>query len=155
MTKAGYQAATGAQVALAATTAKTVLGVKAGAAFGVDLNTILAAFDGIVAGNEGVLIELCYATWATNAPGTNSTSVTPAQGYGIRIAHGVTAARAWTAEPTALTVLEEWRVHPQAGVIYPLPLGQTYDCAVSEGFALRMTADDAVNARSTFKWERL
>lgn len=156
MAKAGYSVITTADVALVATTAKTVLGVKAGAAFGVDLIAIELAFDGVTATDKGVLAELCYNTWATNAPGTNSTSRTPAQLYGRVLAHGVTAASAWTAEPTALTVLEEFRLSPIGGqdIIY-LPLGQSYDCAFGEGFSLRLTAPtSAVNARATFKWER-
>lgn len=156
MAKAGYSAPTGAAVALSAATAKSVLGVKSGSAFGVDLKKIRVSFDGVTSTAVPVLVELCYATFATNAPGTNSTSVTPAQVYGRTIAHGVTAARNWTSEPTVLTVLDEWLLTPNGGLaVYDIPLGDTPDCAVSEGFAVRLTAPATVNARATLWWERL
>jgi hypothetical protein len=75
---------------------------------------------------------------------------------GRTLAHGVTAASNWTTEPTAITVLEEHRLTPMGGTefIY-LPLDQSYDCALGEGFAIRLTAPtSAVNARATMKWER-
>lgn len=156
MAKAGYSAATGAAVALSAATAKSVLGVKSGAAFGVDLKKLRVSFDGVTASAVPVLVELCYATFATNAPGTNSTSVTPAQVYGRVIAHGVTAARTWTAEPTVLTVLDEWLLTPNGGLaLYDIPLGDTPDSAVAEGFTVRLTAPATVNARATLWWERI
>lgn len=156
MAKAGYSAATGAAVALSAATAKSVLGVKSGAAFGVDLKKIRVSFDGVTASAVPVLVELCYATFATNAPGTNSTSVTPAQVYGRVIAHGVTAARTWTTEPTVLTVLDEWLLTPNGGLaLYDIPLGDTPDSAVAEGFTVRLTAPATVNARATLWWERI
>jgi hypothetical protein len=154
--KAGYSVVTTADVALVATVAKTVLGVKSGAAFGVDVNAIALAFDGVTATDKPVLVEVCYCTFATNPPGTASTSRTPAQLYGRTLAHGVTAASNWTTEPTAITVLEEHRLTPMGGTefIY-LPLDQSYDCALGEGFAIRLTAPtSAVNARATMKWER-
>lgn len=154
MAKTGYKAVTGADVALVAATAKTILGVKAGAAFAVDLIQFGIGFDGVAAGNEPVLVELVYSTWATNAPGTASTSVTPVQEYGRVIAHGVTAAKAWTTEPTVLTVLDEFLVHPQSGWREFQPFGQGWDCAPSEGLALRCTAPNAVNCRASIRWER-
>lgn len=155
MAKTGYSVPTGGAVALTAATAKTILGVKSGSAFGVDLKKFSVSFDGVTATAVPVLIEVCYCTWATNAPGTNSTSVTPTQTYGRVIAHGVTAAKTWTTEPTALTVLREFLLTPAGGtVMYDWPLGDTWDCALSEGFALRCTAPAAVNVRATLDWER-
>src|SRR5687768_9151857 len=87
MAKAGYSIVTGAAVALSAATAKSVLGVRGNAAFGIDLKKFSVAFDGTSATATPVLVEICYATFATNAPGTNSTSVTPTQNYGRTIAH--------------------------------------------------------------------
>jgi hypothetical protein len=156
MASTGYSVITTANVSLVATTAKTILGIKSGAAFGCDLYAVSLGFDGVTATDKAVLVEVCYCTWATNAPGTNSTTRTPAQMYGRVIAHGVTAASAWSAEPTALTPLEEFTISPIGGTaIQNLPLGQTYDCAVGEGFAIRLTAPtSAVNVRATMKWER-
>lgn len=155
MAKAGYSATTGAAVPLAVATAKTILGVRAHANFGLDLKKFRVAFDGTTGTAVPVLVELCYATFAANPPGTASTSVTPAQVYGRTIAVGATAARNWTTEPTALTVLDEWLLTPAGGLaVYDIPLGDTPDSAVSEGFALRLTAPAVVNARGAMWFER-
>lgn len=153
--KAGYSVVTTAAVALVGAAPKTILGVKSAADFGIDLKKYRVAFDGVTASAIPVLMELCYCTWATNGPGTNSTSRTPAQLYGRVIAHGVTAASAWTAEPTVLTVIEEHLITPAGGLeIYDFPLGDTPDSAVSEGFALRLTAPATVSARAGLVFER-
>lgn len=154
MARAEYRTITGADVALTAATAKTVLGVKAGSSFAVVLRRIGIYFDGVTAGNEPVTVELCYATFATNAPGTNSTTVTPAQTGGRVLTHGFTAARTWTSEPTVLTVLDEMLIHPQMGFKEWEPPGSEYDSALGEGFAIRCTAPQAVNVRASILHER-
>lgn len=154
MAKAGYSIITTADIALSAATAKSVLGIRGNAAFGVDLIGIRFGFDGVSGSAEPVTIDLCYATFATNAPGTNSTSRTPAQLYGRVLTHGFTGGSNWTAEPTVLTVIDSWLWHPQSGIIYDVPLGTSYDSAFSEGFVLRMTAPAAVNVNAGFKFER-
>jgi hypothetical protein len=155
MAKAGYSIVTGGAVALSAATAKSVLGVKSHANFGLDLKKFKVSFDGVTASAVPVLVELCYATFATNSPGTASTSVTPAQIYGRTIAVGATAAKTWTTEPTVLTVIQEWLLTPNGGVVaYDFPLGDTPDSAVSEGFVIRCNAPAAVNVRAALEFER-
>jgi hypothetical protein len=153
MSKAGYSASTGAAVALAAATAKTVLNVIAPASFGVDLTKIRLAFDGVSATAVPVLVELCYSTQAAN--GTGSTSATVNQIYGRTILAGFTAFYGYATEPTALTVIDSYLVSPYSGtVIYDYPLGTTPDTAVSNGLCLRLTAPAAVNVRATMYFER-
>lgn len=155
MAKAGYKASTEGAVALSAATAKSVLGFTAPAQFGCDLKKLRLAFDGVTASAVPALVELCYATFATNPPGTNSTTVTVRQGYGRAITPGFTAAKTWTTEPTVLTVLDEWYLTPCGGLaIYDFPLGDTLDSDVSNGFVLRVNAPAAVNCRGTFWFER-
>jgi hypothetical protein len=155
MAKCGYSVPTGGTVALAAATTKTVLGVKGHANFGLDLKKARIGFDGVTASAVVVTVELCYCTFATNSPGTASTSITPAQGYGRVTAAGFTAAKNWTAEPTAITVLDEITLDPNKGLlVYDFPLGDTPDSAVAEGFVYRCTAPAAVNLRGTFWVER-
>lgn len=149
-----YNVPTGGAVALAAAAAKTILGVKAHANSGLLLKQGSVFFDGVTAAAVPVLVELCYCTWATNGPGTASTSVTPVQVNGRVLTAGFTAGKAWTTEPTALTVLEEKLIHPQAGEEYQIPLGDEYDCALAEGFAIRLTAPAIVNARGFLKVQR-
>ncbi len=153
--KCGYSLNTTAAVALAAATAKTVLGVKSGATFGVDLRGFTVGFDGVTASAVPVLVELCYATWATNSPGTNSTSRTVVQTSGRVTASGITGASAWTAEPTVLTVLREQLLTPNGGLlVVEFALDKSWDSALAEGFAIRCTAPAIVNVRASMDFER-
>ncbi len=155
MAKAGYTTSTEAAVALVAATAKSILGVTGPAQFGVDLKKLRIGFDGVTASAVPVLVELCYATFATNPPGTSSTATTVDQVYGRAITAGFTAAKNWTAEPTVLTAIDEWTLTPNGGlVIYDFPLGDTPDSAVSQGFVIRCNAPAAVNVRGSLWFER-
>lgn len=153
--KVGYATSTESAVALAAATAKSILGIRGNAAFGVDLLGFRVGFDGVTASAVPVLVELCYATFATNPPGTNSTSATVDTLYGRQVTHGFTAAKNWSAEPTVLTPLDEWLLTPNGGlVIKDIPRDRTPDSAFSEGFVLRCTAPAIVNVRGSFQFER-
>lgn len=150
-----YTAPTGGAVALSAATAKTILGWKAHANSGLLLVGYEVAFDGVSASAVPVLVEICYCTWATNSPGTSSTSITPTQKLGRVLAVGATAAKNWSVEPTALTVIDEKLLTPNGGlVIYDHPLGTEPDCALAEGFAIRCNAPATVNVRATLKVSR-
>jgi hypothetical protein len=144
-----YSCVTGGAVALAAATAKSVLGVKAHANSGLLLKEASICFDGVTASAVPVLIELMYSTWATNGTmGTNNTSVTPVQVSGRVLTAGFTAGKTWTSEPTVITTIKELLVHPQAGIVYQIPLGDEPDCALGEGFVIRCTAPAIVNVRA-------
>lgn len=150
MADTGYSHVTEGAVALTAATAKSVLGVKAGSAVGLSLTFYKLGFDGVTASAVPVNVELCYCTYATNAPGTNSTGTTERQDYGRVITPDWTGGRNWTTEPTTITVNEETLLGAFMGsVIYDFPLGKEPDCALSEGFVIRLTAPAAVNVRAT------
>jgi hypothetical protein len=150
-----YGVAAGADVALVAATAKSVLGIRAGATFGLDLAMWSIAFDASGASaptNEPILVELCRCTFATNStPGTNNTTETPEQLMGRVMAHGMTAMSAWTAEPTVLTVLDEFLIHGQQGVKEFSGLGQEFDTDLNHGFVLRVTSPAVVNCRPALR----
>jgi hypothetical protein len=155
MAKAGYGCSTEAAVALT-TVAKTVLGVNGTANFGVDLKGFTISYDGTSATAVPILVEIMYATFATNAPGTASTTVTVDQRYGRTITAGFTAARNWTTEPTVLTGYAEFYLTPNGGHIgYDWPLSETPDSAVSNGYVIRCTPPAAVNVRAALKFERV
>ena len=158
MAAAGYSITTEGAVALSAATAKSILGAKAHANSGLHVKSFEVAFDGVTSSAVPVLVELCYSTWASNSPGTNSTSVTVRQHYGRVLTAGFTGAKTWTAgnEPTTLTVLKEFLMAPDKGLImYQFPLGQEPDCALAEGFAIRVTAPAVVNVRASMVLERI
>lgn len=156
MSAVGYSIVTGGAVALSAATAKSILGAKAHANSGLQLKRFNIGFDGVTASAVPVLIEVCYCTFGANAPGTNSTSVTPAQKYGRVLTAGFTAGKTWTTEPTTITVLEEYLLSPNGGqYILQYPLGLEPDTALGEGLLLRCTAPAIVNVRASMDFERI
>lgn len=153
--KVGYSTSTEGAIALVGATAKSILGVNGNAAFGVDWIGYRVGFDGVTAANVPVLVELCYCTFATNPPGTNSTASTIDTVYGRVVASGFTAAKNWTAEPTVITPFDEYLLTPNGGlVIKDFPRDRTPDSAFSQGFVIRLTAPVAVNVRGTMFFER-
>ena len=151
-----YTLSTGAAVALSAATAKTVLCVLTPAQFGADLLGYEISFDGVTATNAPVLVEICTSTAATNStPGTNNTTGTVNQVAGRSITAGFTGFYASTSEPTVLTPVYRYTITPNGGtIVYDFPADRSPDCAVSAGFALRLTAPATVNANATFKFGR-
>lgn len=151
MAKAGY-VATGGVSALAAGVPKTILSVLAPAQFGVDLRGFELSLDGATSTAVPVFWELCSLDGTT--AGT-STAGTVRQEYGRTITAGFTTGSNFTAEPTVLTALYADYVPAFNGlVIRDFPFNGGPDSAVSQGFALRLTAPAAVNARATLRFER-
>lgn len=152
MAKAGYVTTTTAAVALSAATAKTILSVLAPAQFGVDLRGFEISLDGATSTATPVLWELCALDGTT--AGTSS-AATVRQEYGRTITAGFTSGSNFTVEPTVLTALYSDYVPAFNGlVIRDFPFNGGPDSAVSQGFALRLTAPAAVNARATLRFER-
>jgi hypothetical protein len=152
-----YKGVTGGAVALSAATAKSVLGARAHANSGLLLSKFSVGFDGVTASAVPVLVELCYATFATNGTaGTNNTTVTAAQQTGRVLTAGFTMMKNWTSEPTVLTVQEEFLLTPNGGlVVYDVPLGKEPDTALNEGFVIRCTAPATVNVRASIEVSRI
>jgi len=130
----------GGATSCAQNTTKTVLGVKSHANSGLLLLGFTIGFDGVTAADKVIEVDICYSTWATNSPGTNSTSISTILQQGGRVlTAGFTAGYTWTAEPTALSVLWPLYIDPNKGeFIYDYPLGDEPDCALAEGFAIRV-----------------
>lgn len=148
---ARYSVETTADVALTAATAKTVLNVIAGANALVRLIEFGVSFDGVSSTAEPATIELCSSTQAT--AGT-STSQTPIQTGGPTRTVQATGARNYTAEPTVLTVLKRWLVHPQAGIVMQFPLGREPEqVTTADGLCLRVTAPATLNCQGYLEFE--
>ena len=149
-----YEAHTEADVGF--TTVESVFGVKADAGHAIDLLALSFSLDGVTAADSPVLVELCTATFATNAPGTNSTAVTVHNTSGPRITETFAAAREWTAAPTVLVSVIALEFDPYKMIVKEsFPLGEGYDFPVAEGFVVRMTAAAAVNTRVHARWARV
>lgn len=146
-----YACNTEADVALTAATKKTVVGAKAHANSGLQLLGFSISFADTNATETPALVEVSYATWATNGPGTNSTSGTPVQINGRVITAGFTHGYNWTTQPTVITslVFPTFVLTPNGGTfMYNFPLGCEPDSAVSEGFAISVTAPSATTCRA-------
>jgi hypothetical protein len=152
MPRAEYQFNNQAAAAsIAASTTKTIVGAKAHANSGLLLLGYTIGFDGVTASDKPFEIDICYCTWATNSPGTNSTTATSVQVNGRVLTAGFTAGYNWTAEPTALTVIEQMYWDTNKGqLIYDVPLGDEWDCALAEGFAIRVISPSGVTTVNCF-----
>ncbi len=138
-----YVCTTEGSVALTTATLKYVCGVKAHANSGLMLLGYDVTLDGATSSAVPALVELVYTTWATNSPGTNSTSTTPRQTLGRVLTAGFTSAAAWSSAPTGgLTPVAPDIFIPQFNGTYSFrfPLGTEPDSALAEGFVLRVTA---------------
>jgi hypothetical protein len=156
MASPGYRVLSGS-VALSAATARTAAMVIAGTTQDPTLTLVKVSFDGVTAAASPVLVEYVFSTQAT--AGTSS-AFTPLQ---VRTwparASGVTAAIAYTAEPTVLTVVDAFWLDPYKGTYaeaYPLgrePQGVVTASTSGKGIGVRLTAPAAVNARVLLEFE--
>lgn len=148
--KAGYNTGTLAAVALAASTAKTVLAVIAPAQFGVDLIGYTVGLDGVTASATPGVLEI--VSFTTDGTGTGATVN---QNYGRAITAGFTSKYNYTVEPTTATVLYRTSLTPNGGtIVYEFPRDRTPDCAVSNLIGLRLTYPAIVNVNATLTFER-
>lgn len=144
--------ATTVDIALTAATAKTVLSVIGVANQIIRITEFGLSFDGTSATNEPVTVELCQMTEATS--GTN-TDQTPVQIYGETRTVQADSKKNYTAEPTVLTPVKVWLVHPQTGIEMQFPLGREpmYTEGTTFGMCLRVTSPATVNCRGYIHWE--
>lgn len=128
-------------------TPKSILGVKAAANLCLKSRRIIVSCDGVDATKGPALVEICSATFAANPPGTNSTLLTPAkQDTGRAETVQCTAARAWSLEPTVLTVVEQFNVPTFNGVVVKSLAGLIPGGA---GLVVRVTLPAAVTCNVT------
>ncbi|MFI6299538.1 hypothetical protein ACIBEJ_48645 [Nonomuraea sp. NPDC050790] len=145
-----YAIDTQGDVALVAATAKTVLNVVAATGSGLKVVELSVTFDGTSVTAEPVTVELTRSTQAT--AGT-STATTPAQVSGASRAALASGARAYTAEPTVVSVVKRWLVHPQAGLVLQFPLGrEPQQNTAGQAMGLRCTAPAGVNCQAYMEW---
>lgn len=148
---AGYVAETTADVALTAATAKTILSIINGSNATIRLVEASISFDGTSSSAEPVTVELCFSTEATAGTATSQSLV---QTRGATRTPQCSAKRNFTAEPTVLTVVRQWRIHPQTGITYPLPLGREIEqITTADAICLRGTAPANVNCGSHMEVE--
>lgn len=123
---------------LTAATAKSVLSVINGSTRRAKILRIQLGGSSVTATDAAMLVELCRSDQST--AGT-STSVTPSKLDPAETAAICTAARTYTAEPTVLTVVDNFRVSPIGNTyLWELPPGREIITAVSTSFVIRVTS---------------
>ena len=134
-------------VACVAATAKSVLGIKAATNVCVKVTEVSVSFDGATSTNAPAVCEFMQSTFGANAPGTSSTSVTPAKrDTGRAETIQATAAKAWTVEPTALTLQQSLDVGQYNGVVVKMfPFASPFIVIGGQGVVLRVTSPNNVN----------
>ena len=148
---AGYVAETTGDIALTAATAKTILNVINAANGLIRITEMAVSFDGVSSTAEPVTVELCSSTQATAGTSTSHTIV---QTRGPTRTVQATAARNYTAEPTTLTVIKRWLVHPQTGLFVQFPLGREPEqVTTADGLCIRCTAPANVNVQGYLEFE--
>lgn len=137
-------------VALTATTAKSVVGVLAAANVCLNANGFVFSFDGATSSNAPVVCEIGTCTFATNGPGTNNTSQTPAKndtGRGETIQ--ATAGNTWTVEPTVITLYKVIDIGAFNGAYdFIVPFSTPIVFIGGKGGVIRLTAPNNVNCSS-------
>lgn len=85
-------------------TAKTVAGLKTAAQQAIKILEFGISFNGSTSTVAPATVEVCRLTWATNPPGTASTSTTPIKRDPARPETiQTTGGTNWTTEPTVIT----------------------------------------------------
>lgn len=142
-----------AEIALAAATAKTVLGLKIPANRRAKLTAWGIYFDGIAVTAAPVVVELHRDTNATAHTGTDLTEVKYDADVGASIA--VVAKHTVTANTTDGGTIQALEVHPQAGYEKSYVPGREiwFGSSAQEGLYWVATAPSAVNCIMWAEWE--
>lgn len=128
------------EIALVATTAKTVIEITAASNHRVLIEEISFMFDGVTVSNQPVFVEeIVIGTTGTGTGGTvnkrGDYGETPELSYKYNM----------SAEPTGITVVKRYNIHPQAGILIPLPITRPIPIPGGDLWGLRMTANENVN----------
>ena len=149
---ARYVVTVAADAALSAATAKTIVSIIAAANAPIRVTEIGVSFDGISATAEPVTVELMSSTQA--GAGTPGSSPTPTQVGGPTRTVQAGGAEDYSAEPTVLTAVRKWLVHPQTGIVIQFPLGREPEQVITaDALLLRCTAPATVNATGYIEFE--
>ena len=134
-----------------AATATTLLQVVAPANQRLALKQVTIGFDGTVNTNTPVLVQLIRQTTAGTVSGSSATIKRKDDDIGTAVQ--TTVQDGFTAEPTYTDVVWSELVHPQTGVIYPLPIPGELIVKGGGRIGLVCTAPQPVNAIGTIEGE--
>jgi hypothetical protein len=140
MSGVGFYMTTG-EVALSAATAKTVIEVTAAANHRAVIKKIHLWFKGVSVTDESVTVDLIRI--ATTGTGSAGTPVKRDPDMPETLA--VDFKHTFTVEPTGVTVLETFSIHPQSGYAEVLPIEWPIPIPGGDLWGIRCTADNAVS----------
>lgn len=141
-------------VSVAASTAKTTALIIAAANAPVRLTALDVSFNGVAGAGEPILVELVKST--LGGAGTPGSSPTPLLLRGPARNAQSTAGIAYSAEPTTLSVVKAWLVHPQSGMSMQFPLGREVEALGGTGLGVRITPPagaTTVSSRTNLEFE--
>ena len=132
---------TAGEIALVAATAKTIIEVTAGANHRVRIDSLGFFFDGTSVTGEPVVVELIrIGTTGTGSAGT-PVKLDPDASETLEVDFKFNM----SVEPTGITVLKTWNIHPQAGYEVILPLTRPIWLPGADLVGIRCTAPSGVN----------
>lgn len=148
---ARYTTETAGDISLGAGTAKTILSFINAANSLFRVTEVSVSFDGTSSTAEPVTVELMSSTEAVAGTATTGTAVQV--GGPTRTVQGTTK-RNFTFEPTVLTTMKRWLVHPQTGLTIQFPLGREPEqVTTADAIVVRCTAPAAVNCQGYMEVE--
>ena len=136
-----------AEIALTATTTRTVLQLVAAAQHRVKVSGWGIAFDGTSTTAEPVQVEVVRQTSAGTMTALTIVKINESDAETIQTTaqHSATST-----EPTTTDIIDAMEVHPQQGFEKLLPLGQEFIIKGGNRLAIRCTAPANVNCRPKF-----
>lgn len=152
-----FSVTSGAAFAVA-TTAKTLLYLKAGSTNPAVISAFGISFDGVTASAVPALVEMCSSTGATAGTAGSIGTVKMIRGFPSWSPINTVSGQ-YSAEPGTLTPIQQWLVPAFMGsMMIQWPLGrepqlQTASATDMLGIAFRVSAPAAVNARAFLEWE--
>ena len=149
---AGYSFTTEGIEALASGSAETILSMVNATGSIARLVEMGVSFDGITASDVPVVVELCLSSEAT-AGAFSAATVRQLRGA-TRTAEAI-GRHSYTAEPTVLTVVKEWSIRPDGGVlIIQFPLGREPEqIASAAGLCIRCTSSSTVGVNGYMEFD--
>lgn len=156
MTAPVYGVTAPANVSVGAAATVSALSAIAPAQFGLEITGLKIGVvgDSDQAADSPITVEICRSTMASAGTSTGAADI--GQINGLTIAAGFTGFYDYTVEPTVLTVLDKFTLTPYGGLaIYDVPAGDEYQCGVSQGLILRITAPQAQNVVPSMKVRRI
>jgi hypothetical protein len=132
---------TAGEIALSAATAKTIIEVTATVNHRVRIDSLGFFFDGTSVTGQPVVVELIrIGTTGTGSAGTPQ-KLDPDASESLQVDFKYDM----SVEPTGITVLKTWNIHPQSGYEVILPLTRPIWIPGGDLIGIRCTAPGAVN----------